>query len=372
MSEPVNPDSLFALFTELPDPRSDRNKLYALEEILFVVLAGMLSGMNHLTEIEDFAVEKLDWFRRILPFEFGIPSHDTMGRVLSMLCPDAVELMFEQWMSSVSRTKGVVAMDGKTVRGTASKNGSSPLVHIVSGFASANGVVLGQLRANKKSNEVTAILRLLESLVLSGAVIPIDAAGCQTEIMDTVVERKVDFIIAVKGNQPTLYRDLAVAFQDVYRGDMEVSQAETEERGHGRDEWRKAEVISAGSILSDPEKWKSVIRMTSKRHVGGKRTASTRYYASSLAKLDGPTALHHIRDHWSIENRLHWWLDTPFREDECRCRAENLAENLVVIRHVVLNLLRSATHLKSGIAGRRLRCGYSDATREKLITGFPR
>lgn len=272
----------------------------------------------------------------------------------------------------MERTEGVVAIDGKTLRGAIAKTGRFPFVHIVSAFARANGVVLGQLRTSEKSNEITAIPRLIESLMLSGAVVTIDAAGCHNAIMDGIVEAEADFVIGVKLNQPTLHEDMSVAFHEVDLGRTTATRAETEGQGHGRGEHRRAEVLTANGLLSDPAKWEhvgSLIRLTTERFHNGKATESTRYYVSSISELTPERALALVREHWSIENRLHWCLDVQFREDECRCRAENLAENLVVVRHVALNLLRQAKKMRGGIDGRRMKCCYSDAAREAVLAG---
>ena len=367
-------ESLLALFCALGDPRVDRTKSFSLEEVLFLVLAAVVSGENHLTGIEDFGNYKLDWLRTVLPYENGIPSHDTIGRVLGMLEPDELEKLFLRWMSGVAEhVEGVVAVDGKTLRGAIRRGEKKAFVHMVSAFGSANGLVYGSVKVREKSNEIEAMPRLLELLYLEGALVTIDAMGCQQEVMDKIVERGGDFLITVKANQPTLAEDLSIAFHDVdNRGEGGFESVyESEKAAHGRGEWRRCEVLLAEAHITDSKKWKHVrtlVRVTSERRLGEKVTTDTRYFVSSLAALDAQRALAATRAHWSIENQLHWVLDVAFREDECRVWANNAAENLVVLRHVALNLLRSARGVRGGISGRRKAAGYSDEARMRVMT----
>ena len=373
MGEPESAESLVALFAALKDPRIDRTKAYPLEEILFLVLAAVISGVNHVAEISRFGNAKLGWLRTVLPFEHGIPSHDTIGRVLGLLDPDALEAMFRRWMTGVASTlKGVVAVDGKALRRAIRRGEKQAFVHMVSAFSAANGLVYGQLKTDEKSNEITAIPELLKHLCLNGVVVTIDAAGCQEKITKQIVEQGGDFVISVKANQPTLQEDIDVAFHDVdiNGGDGFASTHETEKLAHGRGEWRRCEVLPAMKALAHAEKWepvRSLIRVTSERIVKGSKTLESRYYISSLENFDAERALAMIRSHWSIENRLHWNLDVSFREDECRVYAANAAENLVVVRHIALNLLRSVKGVNGGIASRRMQSAYDDTVREKVL-----
>lgn len=373
MGTPQIADDIISLFAELPDPRSTRNQDYTLEEILFLVLAGVLSGFNHMTDIAEFGRDKLCWLRTVLPYLNGTPSHDTIGRVLGLLCPDALELIFERWMKGVERINGVVAIDGKTVRGAVAPGEDRSFVHMVSAFGTANGMVLGQLRTEEKSNEITAIPRLLESLMLEGAIVTIDAGGCYTTVTDAVDKAGAKFVIGVKANQPTLLDDISVAFQNVDDGVVDCQIAQSEERAHGRGEVRSCQVLAAEGYLSDAGKWEDVesfIRIVSERFVDGKPTHNVRYYISSIDGLDAERALDLVRDHWAIENRLHWCLDVQFDEDKCRVYAMNAVENLVVVRHIALNLLRQATFLPGGIKGRRMQCATSDRKRERVLGGI--
>lgn len=377
MGEPQAVEPLISMFQSLEDPRVDRTKDYPLEEILFLVLSAVVSGVNFLTEVEKFGNAKLEWFRTILPYENGIPSHDTIGRVLGMLDPDALETMFASWMASIAGSiEGVVAVDGKTLRRAIARGEDRAFVHMVSAFASANSLVLGQVKTGEKSNEITAIPRLLALLHLEGAIVTIDAEGCQEAIANKIHERGGDFVLTVKSNQPTLLEDIAIAFHEVDIAGKQAfaSQFETEEVGHGRGEYRCCQTLAAADALTHKEKWKHVrtlIRVTSERRGVGEPTTNERVFVSSIEKLDAERALALTRAHWSIENKLHWNLDVSFREDECRVYAANAAENLVVIRHIALNLLRSVQGLSGGIASKRKQAGWSDDVRARVLCASP-
>ncbi len=377
MGEPQTADALISLFQRLDDPRIDRTKGYPLEEILFLVLSAVVSGVNFLTEIEKFGNAKLGWFRSVLPYKNGIPSHDTIGRVLGMLDAGALEILFASWTASIAKAvEGVVAIDGKTLRRAVGRGGKRSVIHMVSAFASANSLVLGQVKTAEKSNEITAIPRLLELLHLKGAIVTIDAAGCQTAIVNKIVERGGDFVIAVKNNQPTLFEDIDIAFHDVdIAGRKEfAAQFETEEVGHGRGEHRLCQTLDVSDSLTHEDKWKDVktlIRVTSDRTIDGVRTTHTRLFMSSIGKQSAEHALACTRAHWSIENNLHWNLDVSFREDECRVYAANAAENLVVFRHIALNLLRSVKSVTGSIASKRNQAAWTDTARTAVLCAGP-
>lgn len=245
---------------------------------------------------------------------------------------------------------------------------------MVSAFSAENGLVYAQVKAEEKSNEITAIPRLLELLYLQGAIVTIDAAGCQVAITNKIIERGGEFLIAVKGNQATLHKDLGKGFHDVdIRGGTGFASVhETEELSYGRGEWRKCEVLAAAGIISHKEKWKhvrTVVRVTSERRLdeNTRPEPSCRYYISSIPDLDASLALVSTREHWGVENRLHWQLDVAFREDECRVHAENAAQNLVVVRHIALNLLRAVEGLPKGVETRRGYAAWDDSARERIL-----
>ena len=243
---------------------------------------------------------------------------------------------------------------------------------MVSAFSVANGLVYGQIKTDEKSNAIPAIAELLKHLCLKGVVVTIDAAGCQEKITKKIVEQGGDFIIGVKANQPTLQQDIDVAFHDVdiNGGKGLASISEAENLAHGRGEWRRCEVVSATKKLTHSEKWKpmrSLIRVTSERIVKSSKKLESRYYMSSFKDFDAERALAMTRSHWSIENRLHWNLDVSFQEDKCRVYAANTVENLVVVRHIALHLLRSVKDVDGGIVSRRMQSAYDDTVREKVL-----
>ncbi len=374
MGAPENIESLLALFSTIPDPRIDRTKAYPLVDFLFLILAATVSGVNHLTQVQEFGKVNLDWLRTISPYENGAPSHDTIGRVMGLLDPGALEAMFVRWMESAARIDGVIAVDSKTLRGAIKQGAERSSVHIVSAFSAKNGLVYGQVKAEEKSNEITAIPRLLDLLRFEGAIVTIDAAGCQVKITDKIIERGGDFLIAVKGNQGTLQEDLSIAFHDVdiRGGQSSASVTETEELSYGRGEWRKCEIISTAGIINHEEKWKHVrseVRVTTERRLDKTTTPEThtRHYISSMSEPEATDALQWTREHWGVENRLHWQLDVTFREDHCRVYAGHAAENFVVIRHIALNLLRAVVGLPKSLATRRSQAAWSDSAREKIL-----
>lgn len=260
-----------------------------------------MSGVNHLTAIEEFGNAKLEWLRQFLHYDNGVPSHDTLGRVLGRLNPDALEQMFASWMAATSAAiEGVVAIDGKTLRGAIRRGNSRSFVHMVGAFASANSVVVGQVKTTEKSNEIEAIPRPLELLQLEGAIVTIDAIGYQHAILDQIVDAGGDYVIAVKKNQPTLYHDISTSFGEVDEAQTNalLSTAETSEKGHGRVEHRICHTLHAENMLEDAQKWKSaksLIRVSAKRGIRAKEGSSSRLYISSIPDLDAATALKHVR-----------------------------------------------------------------------------
>lgn len=371
--------ALIELFEALPERRVKRTRAYSLAEILFLVVSAAVSGVNTLTGIEDFGNAKLEWLRSFLPYEAGVPSHDTIGRVLGMLDPDALQKLFVEWMQETSsRIKGVVAIDGKTLRGAIRRGDSKSFVHMVTAFGAANGVVYGSEKTDEKSNEITAIPRLLKLLHLEGAIITMDAMGCQAAILEEVVERQGNYVVAVKSNQPTLADDISIAFAEADRkpgAGLITSSKETDGRSHGRGETRRCEVMDAKRWTSDKAKWKTVrslVRVVYERRLHGRVTEDVRYFVSSIAGLTATEALAITRTHWAIENKLHWVLDVVFQEDRSRVWAENAAENLARLRHFALNMLRAADALpKKGISGRRNLAAWSDSAREIILSSFP-
>jgi predicted transposase YbfD/YdcC len=326
-------DNPLKYFADLRDPRVERSRKHLLEEILLITIAAVPSGANGWNEIEDYAHSKYTWFKSFLTLPGGIPSHDTFNRVFSALDPEELEKGFAAWVSSIARlTAGeVVAIDGKTLPGASEPSKKGPnkkaIVHMVSAWANTNGLVLGQRRVDEKSNEITAIPKLLDALELSGTVVTIDAMGCQRAIAEKIIAKKADYILAVKENQGHLLEEIKDSFQ------MLAADAVIEEidYGHGRVEQRRCSVIADLSLIEKATAWASlrgIVRIQSERfHKStGKTEREIRYYITSL-EADAARLNRAIRQHWGIENKLHWVLDVGFGEDLDRKRAGNAAQN---------------------------------------------
>jgi predicted transposase YbfD/YdcC len=350
---------------QVPDPRVERTRAHPLPNILVIALLAVLCGADSFTTIEAFGRSKREFLETFLDLESGIPSHDTFGRVFAMLDPSALQEAFRRWVASlVEVTKGeIVAIDGKTLRRSFHDAGNKAFIHMVSAWGVRNRLVLGQVQTEAKSNEITAIPKLLELLHIKGTVVTIDAAGCQKQIAAKIVERGADYLLAVKDNQPTLHADIQTAFATVTDDpnyETLVDFAETKDRGHGRTEHRRCHVCYDLSAISRQHDWAklgSIVMVEVDRTVGDKTSTERRYYISSNKRLRAKTALATVRSHWGIENRLHWVLDVAFREDDCRVRAGNAAENFAVLRHFTMNLLKNAPS-KLGIKTRRLQAAW--------------
>src|ERR1039458_2519649 len=352
-------DSPLKYFAELRDPRVERTREHLLEEILLLAIAAVLSGAGSWNEIEGYGKAKLAWFKGFLHLPGGIPSHDTFNRVISALDPAEMEKGFAHWVVSIAQlTSGeVVAIDGKALCGTR-EAGKETLVHMVSAWASANNLVLAQRRVDDKSNEITAIPKLLDALELSRTVVTIDAMGCQRAIAEKIVDKGADYILAVKENQGHLLEEIKDSFQ------MLAADAVAEEIdcGHGRVEQRKCSVIADLSLVDKASEWASLqglVRIKSERFhkATGKTEREIRYYITSLSP-DAVRLNRSIRQHWGIEIKLHWVLDVGFGEDLDRKRAGHAAQNFSVLNRIALNLLKQDKTSKRGVHGKRLKAGW--------------
>jgi predicted transposase YbfD/YdcC len=365
--------SLVEAFSIIADPRVAGRSTHDLVEMLVVMVCGMLCGADNLVEIQLWAEARLDWLRRFMKLEHGIASHDTMGRVLGLLDAQAVESSFRRWVSGLIpalEPDTVVAVDGKTSRRSGS--GERGPLHLVSALAAGVGVVLGQQATSEKSNEITAIPLLLQTLAIKGAIVTIDAAGTHTPIAQVAQDQGADYVLAVKDNQPLLADSIREFFATGQAHDWAHvchDYYETTEKDHGRIEVRRYYAFGQLDCLSKPEQWPGLKMfgvVQSERTIKGKTSQEQRLYIGSIP-VQARKLAHAVRSHWEVENRLHWCLDVCLNDDQARARVKNSAQNLAAIRRMVLNILRLDKSRKGGIKARRLVANTSDQYREQLL-----
>ena len=368
-----NSISILKQFSQLKDPRVDRTKQHKLIDVIAIAICAVICGANGWTDVAMFGRSKQSWLKTFLELPNGIPSHDTFGRVFAMLDAEQFERCFVNWVREVSElTKGeVIAIDGKTLRRSADRANGKSALHLVSAWSSANRLVLGQRKVDGHSNEIKSIPELLRILDVSGSIVTIDAMGCQKKVASAIVERKADYVLALKDNQRELYEDVKDTFEqwDESAGDS----FETVEKSHGRIEKRRCWTVTDSECidyLNDNVEWRnlsSVAMVECERLMEGVKTKQRRYYISSL-RVDAKTLLESARRHWEIENSLHWVLDMGFREDESRVRKGNSAENLSVLRRMAMNLLRQDKSVKVGIEAKRKRAGWDEEYLLKILS----
>lgn len=355
-------------FEELEDPRT-RECMHQFDELLLAALCAITSGADSWISVVNWSELKLEWLKRFLPFANGIASHDTFSRVFNLLDAQQFEACFIRWMQQLCPALGgqVIPIDGKSVRG--SHDGAQGAIHLVSAWHSASGLVLGQVKTSAKSNEITAIPQLLDALDVRGSTVTIDAMGCQHAIIDKIVSKGGDYIVAVKNNQPTLAQSMESLFEDVDARIREgmLQQDIAVDKGHGRLETRRCVVANELSAMGKHvQEWtglRSVVMVQSTRQVingrgAGDGSTEWRYYISSLA-LDAARFNANVRTHWSIENSCHWVLDMAFKEDDCRIRMGHGAENFAILRRIALNLIKQEKSSKTSVNIKRQKAGWS-------------
>lgn len=353
-------------FADMPDPRVVGRTDHHLLDILVLTVCAVVCGADDWESVEMWGEAKLEWLRQYIPLKNGIPSHDTIGRLFAAMNSTTFQACFTRWVSTIcgSLVGQVVAIDGKTMRGSHHHRLGKKAIHMVSAFASDQGITLGQLKTEEKSNEITAIPELLAMLDLKGSIVTIDSMGCQTDIAKAINERGADYVLALKGNHGKLHEQVGeffeIAEQYQYQA-LEARPHETCEKDHGRIESRRVIALSSAH-LEQVGAWqglKSMIMVESIREIGEKRTSERRFYISSL-EPDSKQIGNAIRAHWGIENKLHWCLDVTFKEDACRTRAGHAAENFNIIRKITMNLLRQETSMKRSIPKKRLYAALHD------------
>jgi len=335
-------------FKDLSDPRQQGKVQYPLNEVLLLCLLAILAGAETIADIARFGEKKLALLRRFLPFRDGTPAHDHLGDILAVLDAEKFQHCFVSWVSALTGVPAdVIAIDGKTSRRSYQKKGAKDAIHTVSAFASRQRLVLGQTKVAEKSNEIIAIPKLLDMLVIEGAIITIDAMGCQRGIAQKILEKNADYVLALKGNQSSLREDVELfAAEQKANGfkDTKVSRHETADGDHGRIETRTYTVFHDTAWLQKRHDWpglQSVVMVESTRETGHRIERETRFYITSLVLLAhqiGPV----IRSHWAVENSLHWVMDMVFRDDECRVRKDHAPANFVTLRHMAHNIIRRA------------------------------
>lgn len=366
-------------FASLEDPRIDRTKRHQLLDIIVIAICAIICGADDWVEVELFGNAKLAWLRTFLELPNGIPSHDTFGRVFARLNAEQFQQCFLSWIQAVSEvTRGqVVAIDGKVLRGSCNRMLGKAGIDMVSAWATANHLVLGQVKVDDKSNEITAIPKLLQVLEIAGCIVTIDAIGCQLEIAQTIIDQDADYVLVVKKNQGHLYEDIHELFdaaQEVNFKDVPHGYHKTTDKAHGRLEIRQCWTISDAALVSylrNRAGWRNLrtlVKVVAERRVNGETTIEPRYFISSLDG-DAQRMLKVIRGHWGIENSLHWVLDIGFNEDHQRVRKDNGPANFAVLRHIALNLLKQEKSVKAGVKAKRLKAGWDEPYLLKVLFG---
>ena len=374
MLQDVYVATLVTCFHDIDDPRMDRTKFHLLQDILVIAICAVICGAEGPTAIEEYARDKQDWLKTFLTLSNDIPSHDTIGRVIALIDPRQFQACFLRWIQEICHLLPgeVVAIDGKTLRHSFDTELDQSPIHIVSAWATSNRVVLGQIKVNDKSNEITAIPEVIDALDLTNCIVSIDAMGCQKQIATRIRAKDADYALALKKNQERLFTDV----QNLFEQSLSITPMptcldyyETIDQAHGRREVRRYWTTDAISGLSTKDQWpglQSVGMVETDRTLAGETTRERRFSILSIPS-NARTFGHAVRSHWGIENSVHWILDVTFREDDSRIRMGHGPENFAVLRHIALNLLHDEQSFKGSIKTKRLKCGWNDAYLAKVL-----
>jgi predicted transposase YbfD/YdcC len=374
-SASLTPASVKKFFARLPDPRRRRTRVaHPLVNLVVMALCGVIAGADTWEEIARFARMRRDWLAKFLDLSAGIPSHDTFGRVLAALDPLAFQKCLLAWVAALHETTQgqIIAIDGKAAREAMARATDKGPLCLVSAWATANHVILGQVAAPAGSSELGALPRLLELLEIHGAIVTLDALGCQTEIVEQIVRQGGDYVISVKGNQEKLQGAVFEAFAQALDGD-DVPTRQTVECGHGRQETRLCTVIDVPAGFSEQQRWAGLksLAMVTREYTdrSGESHTGVRYYISSLPARRAKTIANAVRSHWGVENQLHWAMDVSFGEDTNRARDENAQANLGMLRRTALSLLKNAEGLEGSVNCKRKQAGWDDRILENVLFG---
>lgn len=374
-SSALTPASVKKFFARLPDPRRRRTRVaHPLVNLVVIALCGVIAGADTWEEIVRFARMRRDWLAKFLDLSAGVPSHDTFGRVFAALDPLAFQKCLLSWVAALHETTQgqIIAIDGKAAREAMARSADKGPLCLVSAWATANHVILGQVAAAAGSSELGALPRLLELLELHGAIVTLDALGCQTDVVEQIVRQGGDYVISVKGNQEKLQNAVFEAFAQALEID-DVPTRQATETGHGREETRLCTVIDVPADFPEKERWAGLtsLAMVTREHTGrdGESHTGVRYYISSLPARRAKTIAKAVRSHWSVENQLHWAMDVSFGEDTNRARAEHAQANLGMLRRTALSLLKNAEGLDGSVNCKRKQAGWNDRILENVLFG---
>ena len=368
--------TLIEHFKDIEDPRLQRKQLHKLDDIFFITLCAVICGCDGWVAIEKFANIKRSWFEQYLSLENGIPSHDTLGRIFSLIDPKQFQTCFSSWIKEIVKnvTGDVIAIDGKCLRRSHDKSSNKSAIYMVSAWSHDNQLALGQVKVDEKSNEITALPSLLENLDITGSIITTDALNTQKKSAELIVSKGADYLTALKGNQSTLHDDVILFFENTPKSyENTLNTYKSIDSGHGRIEERTVTSCNRIDWLTEHNTHPhlaSIISVNSRRFLANEWSEETRYFISSVKHNDAEKFAHYVRAHWGVENNLHWRLDMAFDEDHCRIRQGYADQNMAILRHISLNLLTSDKDNKVGIKIKRQMAGWDNEYLLKVLQIF--